>query len=545
MKPLRLLCLSILAAGAALAQAPTITAVENAATNIPPGLPNAGVAQGALFVVKGTNLGPGTLAIATAFPFTTTIGGASIQVTVGGTTVDAIMYYALSAQLAAILPSRTPTGTGTVRVTYNGQSASGPITVVQNNIGIFTVDSSGGGDAIAFLPDNGLITPSHAANPGDTVTFWGTGLGPVTSDETRAAVQADMTNVPLQVFIGGKPATILFRGRNACCTAVDTVYVTVPQGVTGCAVSVIMQIGNLVSNTTTIAVAASGRACTPVNPNLMTFGTGTHTFGGFGFTRIVISTAGIGTFPGTTTSSDTVGGGFFKITYSATQQQGSQVDVNSYGSCTVTQTLGRPTPPPNTATIQYLDAGASIALAAPFGNRVIPRGSPAAGITIYQANLDMTATTLTAGQYTLTGTGGVDVGAFTANYTMPPPFAWTNQSSITTVNRANGVTVTWTGGDPAGYVTIAGQSILAGTAATTVVVGFTCTARVSDGAFTVPPIVLLPLPPSTTIAGTMFTLPGVLTVSSYSSNAQSFQAPGIEAAGTTSAFIYGSSVTYQ
>ncbi|MBZ5607832.1 MAG: hypothetical protein LAP38_06225, partial [Acidobacteriia bacterium] len=50
--------------------APSITAVENAATNIPPELPNAAVAQGALFVVKGSNLGPASLAIATAYPFT-------------------------------------------------------------------------------------------------------------------------------------------------------------------------------------------------------------------------------------------------------------------------------------------------------------------------------------------------------------------------------------------------------------------------------------------------------------------------------------------
>lgn len=77
--------------------------------------------------------------------------------------------------------------------------------------------------------------------------FWGTGLGPVTFDETQPAVQADMTNVPLQVYIGGQPAKINFRGRNGCCSSADTVYVTVPLGVSGCNVSVLMQIGNVVS----------------------------------------------------------------------------------------------------------------------------------------------------------------------------------------------------------------------------------------------------------------------------------------------------------
>jgi len=102
------------------ANAPMISAIENAATNIPPGLPNAAIAQGALFVVKGKNLGPANVVVASVFPLPTSIGGTSIQVTVGGTTVDAIMYYSLAGQIAAILPSRAPVGTGTLIVTYNG-----------------------------------------------------------------------------------------------------------------------------------------------------------------------------------------------------------------------------------------------------------------------------------------------------------------------------------------------------------------------------------------------------------------------------------------
>ena len=53
------------------ANAPIITAIENAATNIPPGLPNAAIAQGALFVVKGRNLGPANAVVASAFPLRT------------------------------------------------------------------------------------------------------------------------------------------------------------------------------------------------------------------------------------------------------------------------------------------------------------------------------------------------------------------------------------------------------------------------------------------------------------------------------------------
>jgi hypothetical protein len=76
------LLLSPLLVLTAAAQTPMITAVENAATNIPPGLPNSAIAQGALFVVKGANLGPANYTQATAFPLPLVIGSTSITVSV-------------------------------------------------------------------------------------------------------------------------------------------------------------------------------------------------------------------------------------------------------------------------------------------------------------------------------------------------------------------------------------------------------------------------------------------------------------------------------
>jgi hypothetical protein len=121
---------------------------------------------------------------------------------------------------------------------------------------------------VATLPaTNTVVSPSNAPNPGEIVTLWATGLGPVSGDESQPAQQADLTDIPLKVFIGGQLANVLFRGRNGCCSAVDTIYVTVPQGLTGCANSVIMQIGNLVSNATSIPIGTNGRSCVPIVPN--------------------------------------------------------------------------------------------------------------------------------------------------------------------------------------------------------------------------------------------------------------------------------------
>lgn len=44
--------------------------------------------------------------------------------TVGNTTVNAIMFYSLASQVAAILPSKTPAGTRTLTLSYNNQTAT-------------------------------------------------------------------------------------------------------------------------------------------------------------------------------------------------------------------------------------------------------------------------------------------------------------------------------------------------------------------------------------------------------------------------------------
>ena len=58
--------------------------VLNSASYALQGLPNSGIAQGSIFVVFGTGLGPSTLQKISTFPIQTTLGGTSVQVTSGG-----------------------------------------------------------------------------------------------------------------------------------------------------------------------------------------------------------------------------------------------------------------------------------------------------------------------------------------------------------------------------------------------------------------------------------------------------------------------------
>jgi len=109
----------------------------------------------------------------------------------------------------------TPTGTGSFTVTYNGQT-SNPAShgIAGSNFGILTLDSSGQGPAIVTFPDFSLVSAAKAgncggpltacgsANPGDTLTVWGTGLGPVNgNDASGAGLGQNMPGIPLTVWL--------------------------------------------------------------------------------------------------------------------------------------------------------------------------------------------------------------------------------------------------------------------------------------------------------------------------------------------------------
>jgi hypothetical protein len=65
-------------------------------------------------------------------------------------------------------------------------------------------------------------------------------------------------------------------------------------------------------------------------------------------------------------------------------------------------------------------------------------------------------------------------------------------SGISSVNRTQGVTVTWSGGSPGTFVVIDGAATTPAPASQTV--SFSCAAPVSAGQFTIPPWVLMAVP---------------------------------------------------
>lgn len=528
-------------------QSPTITKVANAASNIQPGLPNSGIAQGAIFVLLGSNLGPSTLAIAPAAFQSTTLSNTSVAVTVNGTTVNALLYYTSQGQVAALLPSNTPTGTGTVTVTYNGQTGpSSPITVVANNVGIFTVGSNGEGPAVVTYPDYSLVSPVKAsncggpattcgaANPGDTLILWATGLGPVSgSDATGAGLGQNMTSLPLTVWLGGVQAPIAYQGRSGCCIGEDQIVFTVPNNApTGCAVPLVLQIGNLISNSTLMPVASGSRTCPPANPALASAGVAQlQAMVNAGPVNVGAVTLSKDPGPPTTPPSVTyVDNAKFQFVKATSFQAGIQPFLASYmddqalGTCMVYNSLNPGDYFDVSAVTSSVDAGSSFTVTGPNGSKTVA-GSPGQ----FTSTLSSAGTFLSPGAYTLAGKGGADIGAFSAAFNFPAAATLVSPANAVIpppVTRSSGMPITWSGGASNSSVQIKVQSPTDSSSTNGALA--ICTVAATAGAFTIPPYVLLALP-----AGNLnyfqfqqqteaaFTAPGV----SYGT-IQSYNAPG-------------------
>ena len=82
---------AFLAASCAFAQ-PVINSgsVVNSASYLSQGLPGSGIAQGSIFTIKGSGLGPGTM-VQSGLPLSTSLAGTSVKVTVAPQSVDALI----------------------------------------------------------------------------------------------------------------------------------------------------------------------------------------------------------------------------------------------------------------------------------------------------------------------------------------------------------------------------------------------------------------------------------------------------------------------
>jgi uncharacterized protein (TIGR03437 family) len=433
------------------------------------------------------------------------------------------MFYTSAGQVAAILPSATPTGSGTITVTYNGTaSPTSPITVVPSSLGIFSVNQQGNGTGVILDGNN---NPSSSTSPfqiGETVVAWGTGLGPISAPDNTTPPSGNLPGITTAVYVGGVSVTPSYAGRSGY-AGEDQINFMIPAGVSGCNVPISISVTNgsstVSSNTVTIAVG-SGGTCTSTSatPPGLTSTSGSLRIGtvlwNHSVTTELLPNAS-GALVSTVTTADQGEASFEK--YSANPYATTTNIDLPYGTCIIL-----PQVTPASLTLTGLDAGPAINVTGNGANRSITETTSVTG-SYYSTIGGGTALPgqtvqplfLTGGSFTFNnGSGGKDVGAFTGTFTVPSsPFTWTNYSSITSVSLSTPLTVMWTGGDPSWDVFLIGGSDISVTGASVVGVNFECRAHDSDGMITVPVSILSQLPPSgTESAGTVSIPLGALTM---------------------------------
>ena len=477
---------SIASKPAAAGSAPVIAQLQNNYSFLQPGMPNYGIAPGSLFLIFGTGMSSGAppvLQSSAAPGLPTTLNQTSISVTVNGVTTTPALYYTSATQIAAVLPSTTPAGSGTITVTYNGTaSAAAPIQVVASALGLDTLYGAGTGSGVATDANGNVFGLTKSAMPGQEIVLWGSGVGADTSNDDRTFPQNtnNLTNVPMQVYIGGISANVLYRGRSQY-PGVDQINVAIPANVpTGCYVSVVAQSGPIVSNAVTLPVNSSGGPCS--DAGLALNGTQLQALASSGNVPVNLGALGIGQFTSQNGNTATAAiAAFATINSSAF---GAGYAYASQGSCTLTA-----------PGFSFADLGLAGAMAALDAGTIQVTG-PAGGQTLQEQGsgglyfAQFSGSSLIPGTYTFSTSGGKDVKALNLALNVPTPFTLTNKSALASINRSQGVTVSWSGGFPNGDMLITGLSPGPGGS-----VSFVCNAPSSAGQFTIPSSILLALPP--------------------------------------------------
>jgi len=525
------------------AQTPTITAVQDAASY------TSTIAQGSVFVVKGNNLSASGFvqfapASGQALAYPTTLNNVSISV--GGTPAYMVYTYNQNGlnQLAAILPSTVPTGSANLTVTNNGAtSAAFKVNVVTRKFEIISADSSGGGQVVvqnvvtATQYDVNRFTTGtlngftySPAHPGQTLIVYGTGMGPISGADNTAPGAVDLRGqVQVQVIVGGEVINPAYAGRAPSLPGADQINFTLPSDVaTGCTVPFQVSVGGVLSNATTISIAPVGATSCPVPGLLSSLFTpaalgrldqgGDLVSGSFAVSQFTtLYDPHIPFVNPLQAQIEQVVGAFGKT--SGLELAAVLQFLNPSAGCQVFHRIGDQNalllgPAPTN-----LDAGAITVTGPNFSNKSLTKAadnsySLALPIVIPANALPSvppgftTTPSITAGTYTLTGTGGADVGSFTAQVSMSNPLKLSAPIPAT-INRNNSLQLSWTGGNSTDLVQVIGfsGSTVGGTKADPVYDAstFVCTTTAGQGGITIPASILQQMqvtPPDALTAGT-------------------------------------------
>ena len=467
------------------------------------------LAPDTFFIILGSGLGPASLKTAPAPNYPMSVGGTSVTFTpaAGGAAINVKMVWAASAYVAGVLPSSITPGTYAVQVAYSGQtSAPQNVTVVARSFGIATSNSGGTGAAQATIANvnkgvslvrftsgsvkfAGLTWTLTPAHPGDTLTLWGTGGGADPANDTGGS-SGDQTKAGnFIVTVGGRQITPSYAGSSSGYPGLWLINFKLPADITpDCFASVQVSAGGELSNPVTIAIAAAGQnACSAPGFSPAELAkldaSGNIVFAGFGIGKLTVMA------PTGNTVNEVIGGQFGR--YSAAEWIQPYAGPK-FGACTVYDVTYPASGKFPSGPDAFLDAGSHLTVSGPN----LASGTVAAITTtlgpVYHLS-PAAGTLVPGGTYTLTGSGGTQIGAFSVSSTLPSSFTVTNIGSINIVDRTQPLTINWTGsGVEEVNIEVIGDAL---TSTTVHAVAIGCAVPGNSGTLSIPAAALAYLPP--------------------------------------------------
>ena len=228
----------------------------SAASYLPSGV--AGVAPGELLVIFGVGLGPAQFTPLALTGGVVSNSLAGTQVLFDGTAAPIV--YTSANQVSVIVPFGVSGKTSTSVVIQNQgvQVSAIQIPVVAANPGIFTLDSSGKGDAAIIYPSGTAVSTSAPAKVGDILLLYGEGFGVATPALGDGTIVGSTLPIPTTL------PTLLIDGK-----AVPLQYDGGAPGLVNGVLQVNFQVPQLTAGSHSIQLQ-SGTAISPTGVNLQT-----------------------------------------------------------------------------------------------------------------------------------------------------------------------------------------------------------------------------------------------------------------------------------
>jgi uncharacterized protein (TIGR03437 family) len=175
------------------------------------------VAPGELVSIFGPQLGPASAVANKPDPDTGMIGSLVAETRVLFDQLPAPLLYVSPSQINGAVPYGVA-GKPSTRLSVEQagkETTSVLVPVAEAAPGIFTADSSGGGQAVAWNQDGTLNSAGSPAARGEVLVLYATGAGqtnPSGVDGKPADFPLPEPLLPVSVRIGGREATVLYRG---------------------------------------------------------------------------------------------------------------------------------------------------------------------------------------------------------------------------------------------------------------------------------------------------------------------------------------------